>query len=752
VIGSNFMDIISDKTDVLKILPEAAEELCSALFRNSPAGIYITRNGKFIYTNIEFRHVTGYSQDELYGKDYRRLINPRYRQKPKQNIASLFAEDDEASHEFKITTRDSKKRWVSEKITYFKYGGNWLTLGHWLDISEHHAVENAWREAERRFQSAFEDLSSGLTIISTDGIFLKANKSFYDMIGYEEKEVLESRFDEVLHPDDRRACSDLMQLFVSLEKPEVPVKKRLLCKDGRTVWVAMSISLIGDSQEDPSYFMVHFQDITEQKRVEEGLKEEDQLYHSLINTSLEPIAVLDLDLHVTHVSQKFLSMLAYVKNSDLLGKKIGGFIIPGERDKGEIQILEMIIQGIPGKLECGLLKNDGGTLPVEMNISWINNDKGTPMCVVCSLRDQSEQKQADAVAREVMSQASTALQSTATAILILNEDTTIAMVNAAFEKMTGYTREEIEGKKSWIEFVAREDQARLKRYYLMRRLDPGSAPDTYQFKLTDRQGNVKNVLINVSPIPGANKTVAALLEQNGFQVVDIEKYEQEKRALRESEERCHLLADNVKDAQENLSKLEKTVNGTIEAMARIEEMRDPYTSGHQERIAMLVGAIAREMGLPDDQVKGIVFAARIHDIGKVYVPMEILGKPGKLNEIEWQIIRTHAEGSYNVLKSIEFRWPIAEAVLQHHERLDGSGYPKGLTGKDIILEAKILMVADVVEAMASYRPYRPSMGIEAALEEIGRNSGVLYDVDVVKTCIKLFREKGFSFERAAGDF
>ena len=220
------MDVISDKTDVLKILPEAAADLCTALFRNSPAGIYITRDGKFIYTNIEFRHITGYSQDELSGKDYLRLINPRYRHMPKQNMAPLFEEEEEnTSHEFKITTREGKKKWISEKITYFKYGGNWLTLGHWMDITDPHSVEKAWREAEKRFQLAFEDLTTGLAIIGTDGIFLKVNKAFCDMLSYEEKEVLESRFDDVICPEDREPCGDIMALFLSLEKPEVPAAK-----------------------------------------------------------------------------------------------------------------------------------------------------------------------------------------------------------------------------------------------------------------------------------------------------------------------------------------------------------------------------------------------------------------------------------------------------------------------------------------------------------------------------------------------
>jgi putative nucleotidyltransferase with HDIG domain len=181
-------------------------------------------------------------------------------------------------------------------------------------------------------------------------------------------------------------------------------------------------------------------------------------------------------------------------------------------------------------------------------------------------------------------------------------------------------------------------------------------------------------------------------------------------------------------------------------MSKIIEMRDPYTFGHQERVSALAGAVAGEMGLSEEQLEGIEIAAKIHDIGKVYVPMEILSKPGRLSSIERQIIQGHAQGSYDILKSVEFPWPVAEIALQHHERMDGSGYPGGLKGHEIRLEAKILMIADVVEAMASHRPYRPSLGIEAALNEIKDNSGILYDPEIAGICISLFREKGFSFE------
>jgi putative nucleotidyltransferase with HDIG domain len=193
-------------------------------------------------------------------------------------------------------------------------------------------------------------------------------------------------------------------------------------------------------------------------------------------------------------------------------------------------------------------------------------------------------------------------------------------------------------------------------------------------------------------------------------------------------------------------KLIGAMDAAIEAIALTVEARDPYTAGHQRRVAGLAIAIAKEMGLSQEAIRGISTAGIVHDIGKVQVPSEILSKPGKLSEIEFSMIKTHAQVGYDILKNIEFPWPIATAILQHHEMMDGSGYPMGLSGKDIILEARILAVADLVEAMSSYRPYRPALGIENALEEIIQYKGILFDQNVVDACLKLFTEKGFKFE------
>jgi putative nucleotidyltransferase with HDIG domain len=178
------------------------------------------------------------------------------------------------------------------------------------------------------------------------------------------------------------------------------------------------------------------------------------------------------------------------------------------------------------------------------------------------------------------------------------------------------------------------------------------------------------------------------------------------------------------------------------------ETRDPYTAGHQIRSADLARAIAAEMGLPQDKIDAIRMAGSIHDIGKISTPAEILSKPTKLSDLEFSLIKEHARQGYEILKDVESPWPLAEIVRQHHERMDGSGYPRGLRGEAIMVEARILAVADVVESMASHRPYRAALGLNAALEEIEKNRETLYDADVAAACLRLFREKGYQLQKA----
>ncbi|MCX5830668.1 MAG: PAS domain S-box protein [Deltaproteobacteria bacterium] len=197
-----------------------------------------------------------------------------------------------------------------------------------------------------------------------------------------------------------------------------------------------------------------------------------------------------------------------------------------------------------------------------------------------------------------------------------------------------------------------------------------------------------------------------------------------------------------------LERLHKAIGTTIQVMVSAVETRDPYTAGHQIRSADLARAIGTEMGLPQEKIDGIRMAGSIHDIGKLSIPAEILSKPTKLTNIEFSLIKEHAQTGYEMLKDVESPWPLAEIVYQHHERMDGSGYPRNLKGDDILMEARIMAISDVVESMASHRPYRPALGLNAALEEIENNKGTFYDANAADACLRLFREKGFQLERA----
>jgi len=300
-------------------------------------------------------------------------------------------------------------------------------------------------------------------------------------------------------------------------------------------------------------------------------------------------------------------------------------------------------------------------------------------------------------------------ENTGTATMIIEEDRTISMVNTQGEKLSGYSKDEIENKMKWTDFAIPDDMEKMKKYHIFRGKAGEKSPTECEFSFIDRKGNVKDIFLKIGMIPNTKKSIISLM--------DITKH-------KISEER-----------------LKKTMDAAIDTMSKIVEAKDPYTAGHQRNVSQIATFIAREMKLPQDKIEGIKIASLIHDIGKISVPTELLNKSITLSDIEFSLIKDHSQIGYDILKSIDFSYPVAQIVLQHHERLDGTGYPNGLKGDEIILEAKILGVADVVEAMSSHRPYRPSLGIDKALEEISKNKAILYDSKAVDACLKIFKEK-----------
>lgn len=234
-----------------------------------------------------------------------------------------------------------------------------------------------------------------------------------------------------------------------------------------------------------------------------------------------------------------------------------------------------------------------------------------------------------------------------------------------------------------------------------------------------------------------NRRLNELVQKQNAELLELNRNLEDKVRLKT----LHL-DQRAEELKASVEKIQIILDGTVQAMAKIVEGRDPYTAGHEHQVSRIASLISEKMGLPPEQVEAVRISGALHDIGKIAVPSEILTKPGRLSRLEMEMVKTHSQNAYDILKTIEFPYPIAQIILQHHERMDGSGYPQGLKGEDILLEARILAVADVVEAMSAHRPYRPALGIEAAMDEILKNRSTLYDEDVVDACLRLYRIEG----------
>lgn len=304
-------------------------------------------------------------------------------------------------------------------------------------------------------------------------------------------------------------------------------------------------------------------------------------------------------------------------------------------------------------------------------------------------------------------------------ILLINADTAqIEDVNPFLINMLGYTHNEFLGKKLW-EVGPFRDVAQSKEMFLEIQTNGYVRYDDLPLKA--KGGHQVEV-----------EFVSNSYEVEGIKVIQCNVRDiSERKAAEGVNQRYHL-------------QLKVALMNTVEIAMIMSEMRDPYTAGHEKRVAAIASAIGAELGFDETRQEGLRVAGYLHDIGKVSIPSEILAKPGRISPIEFQLIQGHAQASYDVLSRMQWPWPVAEVALQHHERMDGSGYPQGLTGEAILVEARIMAVADVVEAMSSHRPYRPGLGIFKALAEIELGRGPKYDVDVADACLRLFREQAFA--------
>jgi len=374
-------------------------------------------------------------------------------------------------------------------------------------------------------------------------------------------------------------------------------------------------------------------------------------------------------------------------------------------------------EDVPSNYEVSIIRKDGNIRNLEVFRKQVLWNGETQFQALYS--DITKRKQAEKNLRDSEERYRVVVEHAQESILITQHMKIVFANNAAAEN-TGYSVQALTAVA--LKKLIHPDDINMVTDYHLRRLNGKEVPSIYSFRIICRDKTVKWVELNATLIQWEKKPAILnfLTDITSRKLLDEERSESFKRT-------------------------KETLDATVNSIAMIVETRDPYTTGHQLRVSHLARDIATEMGLTLDQMEFIGTAAIIHDIGKLSIPSEILSKPTKLTALEFELIKTHSQSGYNILKDIKFPWPVATVILQHHERMNGSGYPNKLKGKDILLEARIVALADVVEAISSHRPYRPTLGINFALDEITKNRVILYDANVVDACLRLFLNKNYTF-------
>ena len=608
-------------------------------------------------------------------------------------------------------------------------------------IARHRETEARLRETEELYRNLADSSPVGLYLL-VQGKFHFLNAQFERSTGYRADELIGRDALFMVHPEDReRVRRDAIEMLRG--KRTTPYEFRTITKDGRSRWILGTVASIPFWGQRA--VLGNHMDITEQKEARQKLDEMKTLEASILDAL--PVAVIGLRERQIISANHAVEAIFGWKPDELVGRGTR-ILYRSDEEFEEIgrhfyPVLEK--QRIFSE-EFPCRHRDGHDILCFVSTSRIGANLEEKR-IVATYEDITERKRAEEALKGSEERQRAILEGSPTPTFVIDGGHRVIGWNKALEELTGVRSDDVIDTDSHSKILYGE-----KRPTVADLLVDGAADLTAEIRRWYGGHYRRSELLDEAyeatgpfSFPGKEPrwlhfTSAAIRDARGEMIGAIETMTDISPLKRAEDE-----------LRENVERLKKVMSGVIRAIDVIVETRDPYTAGHQHQVARLATAIATEMGLPADTVEAIYVAASIHDLGKIYVPAEILSKPGHISDIERGIIRTHPQVGYDILKSIDFPWPIAEIVLQHHERMDGTGYPRGLKDGDIRIEARILGLADVVESMGSHRPYRPTLGTEKALDEIRKNRGTLYDPAVVDVCLALFQDKGFHFAEAAGD-
>ncbi len=706
-----------------------SESFFKEISENSSDIIVITdQKGYIKYCSLSFERFTGYRVEEAMGKNTSTFIYPDDIQKAIDVFTEAVRSKAKAiPHELRLIHKNGSVR-------YFAGTGRFLLDNPYIsgiimninDVTERKKAEETLRQSEEKYRSILENMQEGYFEIDLAGNFTFVNDSTCRDMGYSKEELMGMNNRQYT---DKENAKKLFQAFHKVYKTGEPLKEfrwEIIRKDGTKQYTEGSISLKRDTSGKPVGFTGVAHDITERARAEETIRQSEEKYRLLADHMKDYVWLMDFNLKVFYISPSVEKLMGYnLEDFKLLpldkilttaSFETAMEFMSAELPKALAAPPDYVLER---SLELEFCCKDGRAVWGECYFTLIRDDKGTPLQLLGVSRNITERKQVEDALKRSEENFRRSLDDSPLGVRISTVAGKTIYANRAILDMYGYDSvEELENTPlrerytldTYNDFLIRKQK----------RLQGELGPSEYEVSIITKSGDIRHLHVFRKEIFWNGEKQSQVIYE------DI-------TLRRQAEEKLN----------ETLENLRQSIKITIQVLGTASEAKDPYMAGHQRRVADLARAIATEMKLPHEKIEAIRMASAIHDIGKISVPAEILCKPAILTELEFSLIKNHPGYSYDIIKEVESPWPLADIVHQHHERIDGSGYPKGLKNGDILIESRILAVADVVEAMMSYRPYRPALGLEIALAEIENNAGILYDRDVVNACLHIFRTKNY---------
>ena len=583
-----------------------------------------------------------------------------------------------------------------------------------------------WAEAKLQREGYEKDilLSNAPAMIywlDKEGRFIIVNECFANLFN-KSPEDIKGKYLYDLYPENisDRIYDDNMEIIES-KTPKYNIEEFLETPKGM-IWVRTDKVPYKDINGEVMGIIGVLSDITHQKQINEDIRKSEEKFRGITERSFDIIITVDQEEICTYVSPSVERVLGY-KPEEIIGKHFQ-VLFPENMIKKVERVYNTLIQGKEiEEVNFEVLRKDRRKAIIEVNGSPIIKDDKIVGVQIHS-RDITLRKLEEEMIEKEKNKLQKYIDIAGIILKIVDKDGKVSLINNRGCEVLEYTKEEILGK-NWIDnFVPERLKNKMNDILMKLKSNQTVAYEYFEHPILTKSGEEKIISWSNTILKD---------ERDEFQ------------GILSSGEDVTIKSRVERELQENYQKLQQIMEDTVYTMAKVVEKKDPYSAGHQKRVSQIATAIAKEMKLPKNKIEGLRVASLVHDIGKIGMPIEILSKPSGLTELGYDLMTEHPMTGYNILKEIDFPWPVAEIVLQHHEKINGSGYPNGLKGDNILIEARILCVADVIEAMSSYRAYRSSHTIKEVLKELNRNKGTLYDPMVVDACKELFKYEGTKF-------